>query len=660
MTPGIPDRSGSRDAPASARRAILGVLGALGAVLAVATGAGLHGSSIGVWASLFPSASATSGVWWGRPKLVRADEYLFLTPAILSQAHQPVTFPRRNPALGGGDAPLLMNLPVRHWSTLFRPQHWGFFFLDAERAYAFLWNARTFLLVSGLFLLLMTLTGNRTGVSAFGAAWIFFSGYLQWWYSSAAGLPEMVGAWAFALVGAHHLALSPRRWGIAGAGLLLVVAAVDFALCLYPSWQVTLAYLGLAVLAGDLAPRLVRFGPGAHARFRAAVAGASVAATAAVLLAFYRDAQPTIEVMRATVAPGQRVAWGGGVSFAQAFSGYYGFLMSEAAFPGAWGNVCEASNFALLFPALVAALVARGVAGKRVATFEACLLAYLAATLVWLLAGWPPAVARWSGFSLVAGTRALLGLGLASVLWCCTWLAGGSDGGERLGGRAAAGASAAFLAFLIAHAFAFERATHGFAGAAQVALVCALWAAAAWLLLTRRLAALAALVLVPSAGVHGLVNPVTRGLGALTGSELFTAARPIAAGDPGARWIVYGPSGVADLLKAAGASVWNGTLIVPPLEDLAVLDPGGRRAHVYNRFAHVTLVSRTGPEIVFDAIGLPEDQYRIHVDPLHEAWRRLGVRYVVVEGPPRGTELAARAELVATAPERGWRIYRLR
>lgn len=611
------------------------------------------------WGLLFPSSRTASGVLLGRPKPVRADEFIFHTPAILSQALQPTPFPTRNPALGGSLSPLVMNLPVRHWAELFRPQHWGFFFFDVERGYSFLWNARTFLLVSGLFVLLLTLTGNRIGVAAFGAAWVFVSGYVQWWYSSVPGLPEMVGAWAFGLVGVHHLALSTGRRGIAGAGLLVVVAAVDFALCFYPPWQVPLAQLGLFVLAGGVAPRLLRSGGGEHARFRAAVAAASLATTAALFLAYYRDAQPAIESLRATVAPGQRVAAGGAVSFAQIFSGPYGFFMSDASFPAAWGNVCEASNFVLLFPALGAALVARVLHGGRIAPLEVGLLAYLAATLAWLLAAWPPGLARWTGFSIVAGTRPLLGLGLASVLWCCVWLAGGRDAEERPSGRVVAAASGFYLAFLIVHALAFERASQGFAGLARAALVCGWGAAASWLLLTRRLPALAAFVLVPSVAFQGLVNPVTRGLGALSGNQLVALARPIAAADPGARWIAYGPSGVADLLKASGASVWNGTLMVPPLEDLALLDPGGAHLDVYNRFAHVTLVPSEGPEIVFESGGLPVDQYRIHVDPLHEAWRRLGVRYVVLDRPPTDPGFRARAELVATA-ERGYRIYRLR
>src|SRR6266516_4708492 len=163
---------------------------------------------------------------------------------MLSQAIHHPRFPVANPQWGPEKVPLTMNVPVAHWSMLFRPQYWGFILLDVERAFAFYWNMKIFLLVAGVFTLLMLLTHGSFLISAFGAAWVLWSGFTQWWYSTPAMLPEMIGCLALGVVAAHYIARSRGKAAAAIGAALLTVCAVNFALCLYPPFQVPLAYLG--------------------------------------------------------------------------------------------------------------------------------------------------------------------------------------------------------------------------------------------------------------------------------------------------------------------------------------------------------------------------------------------------------------------------------
>ena len=89
----------------------------------------LNGSSTALWQDLADQQPAKMGVIAGTPKNIRSDEWLVHTPWIWSQAEQQPSFPVMNRNIGNGVAPLLTNLPARHWSMLFRPQMWGFFFL---------------------------------------------------------------------------------------------------------------------------------------------------------------------------------------------------------------------------------------------------------------------------------------------------------------------------------------------------------------------------------------------------------------------------------------------------------------------------------------------------------------------------------------------------
>src|ERR1700736_2032873 len=115
----------------------------------------LNGSSIGAWDDeLYETRPSSRGLLLFKPQHVRSDEWLVWTPAALSQARQTPPFPVRNPSLGAGCAPMLMNLPVAYYTTFFRPQLWGFFIFDFERGFSFCWWCKVFgLLLASAWLL---------------------------------------------------------------------------------------------------------------------------------------------------------------------------------------------------------------------------------------------------------------------------------------------------------------------------------------------------------------------------------------------------------------------------------------------------------------------------------------------------------------------------
>ena len=64
-------------------------------------------------------------------KPIRGDEWAYHTPAILHQVYRSTPFDSGATPLGPDHASLFSNLPVRHFTTIFRPQFWGFFILAA-------------------------------------------------------------------------------------------------------------------------------------------------------------------------------------------------------------------------------------------------------------------------------------------------------------------------------------------------------------------------------------------------------------------------------------------------------------------------------------------------------------------------------------------------
>src|SRR5213079_3460584 len=82
------------------------------------------------------------------------------------------------------------------------------------------------------------------------------------------------------------------------------------------------------------------------------------------------------------------------------------------------------------------------------------------------------------------------------------------------------------------------------------------------------------------------INPVMSGLGPLLGSKAFKEIDRIRAQDPDGKWIIYHTRYFAQLVKATGAPVFNGTMIVPDLALLHQLDSGANES-TYNRYANI-------------------------------------------------------------------------
>jgi hypothetical protein len=662
-------RSRSARAPAGPERPLIasasGLVGfdrksvALGAVLLLAlilgTALKLHGSSIGIWNRLTPERSPTSGVLWGTPRLVRVDEWSVITPAMVSQARQHPPFPLANESWGAARAPMTLGLPLRHWSAVFRPQYWGFLLLDVEWAFAFYWIMKTVLLVGGLFLLLMLLTNGEFGLSLMGTLCVYFSPYVQWWFSTPAMLPEMVGCLALALVAAHYLARSANRWVILGAGLVLAGSAINFALCLYPPFQVPLGYLGIALLVGSLAPRWAE--AQRDWRIRAGSLVLALVIVAVALTFYYDEARATIDLVRHTVYPGARRSLGGEITLAQLFSGFFGFFMTEQSFPPAWLNVCEASNFVLLFPIPLAWLGWRAARGRRVSALEWSLGVYCGLVTSWLIMGWPSALAGASGFGLSQGSRALLGLGLASTLWCCVFVSDRSEGRweDRLAGHALVGVFTLLVALFSLY---FIRETAGFATLSEALVVCAAAGLAAYLLLARHRRLFIATVLVPGLIAGAAVNPVAVGLGPILDTDLYRQVSRITEADPQARWVVFGPSLLADYLKATGANVFNGMKTVPPVGDFRRVDPADSAATYYNRYARLGLTARSDSLITYALVSA--DHVEMGADPKNPCWRRIGIRYVVLPRPSDDPGFLGIADPVLPLPQFGLWVYRYR
>jgi len=616
----------------------------------------LNGSSIGRWQNVLREPAPIRGLLLSTAKKIRSDEWVVWTPSILSQARQTPPFPIENSSLGYGRAPLLMSVPVAYYTTFFRPQLWGFFLLDLERGFSFYWCTKIFglLLASGW--LLRQLGVRSRGLIAFGAAWIFFSSFVQWWFSSPAMLPEMVASWAICLVCALTFWKEANRWKLTLAAAGFVFFGINFILCLYPPFQIPLLFLGLAVLAGLWMESRKSDQP-----FRTWRGLLLIAVSSGVILLtlvpFWIETWPTLQVVAQTEYPGRRHNTGGGYAVWQLFAGPIGFFESENKVPPDFPNICEASNFYPFWPlALLGVIAARVRFRISIPPLLAMLTVFIAGLSLYCVVRLPEWLLQATLLAHVHEARALLSIGLANIILVCLFL---DRYRQPLFGRywALGGALAAALGigvlFYVVNArgigfFADRLYLTGLFVANAVLVTLFFWDRA-----RRWLPPVFALLLVCS---NGLINPIMSGLGPLTESAAFQEVDKIRAADPETKWIAYGDYLTGQLVKATGAPVFNGTKIVPDLPFLRQLDAKGAYESVYNRYAWIICAVRVLPEEVSFSL-LQAEFYTVHLPPGLPILRDAGYHYYVFTGEWRDA-LFYDFSLVAKTPSNNLWIYR--
>jgi len=560
------------------------VVGTLVAGYFAASFANLNGSSTALWRYYADREMPTAGLLLGSPKEVRSDEWLIQTPWIFSQAARTPAFNASNPNVGSDVTPLVTNLPVRHWSTWFRPQMWPFFLLGSERAFAFYWNFKLFSLLLSAFLFFGVLTGGKTLLDLGGAVLISFSPFLQWWWSTPTCLPEMLamvflGLWLVAVV---FRARRPWQIPIAAAGF--VIAAENFIFCCYPRFQLPLAYLAVTLLVAGF---VTRPKPSDSRAFRLICITLAILLIGLITWCWWREVASIIRITSLLSYPGQVRFTGGGFAWHRFFDPFLEFSMTGDHYPEQLENACEATGFLFLAPFLVVPVV-RDAVRKRNDLLVIAPLALAMLVMVFMVCGVPSWLANISGWSYVYSGRANLVVGVATIIVLVRFL---SRGRRDNGGRIAAFFVAGWFLLLLSVLQATNiRLGHFESGPTVVAtaLFFALVAACIW---KRSISAAYLLLIIPLLYATALVNPVARGVPGITDSRVLNWLSELHRRDPEGNWIVLGDTLRAqlfpDFLKACGVQVRGGMRCNPDYEMLRILDPTNQHRSLTDRYAWV-------------------------------------------------------------------------
>ena len=383
---------------------------------AILSALGFHGSSIYIFGEGYHYSAAGGPAIIGQYRTTRVDEWNFHTPAILNQVFRDQPLELTGAADGPGNTALMSNIPCRHFTQLFRPQFWPFFLFSAPTAYAVYWQAKALVLLTGVFTLLLLLTGGASKLSAFGSLWFFFSAYTQWAYSWPSLLPEMIGLFCWVMCLSFYLLAGRNPWRLGAAALACAAGMINFALCTYPPQQIPLITIGVFLTVWWIWTRADRIFTRDGALLRLLMLCGCFGLVAVVMIGFYVDARHIIIAAANTVYPGRRVCAGGGVT-AEAYADHFlDFWKTEAHFPPALGSPSEGTGYFWLAP-----LTLLGLGRRRAAlpadTFVALLCCWGAFALIgaWMTLPIPSEIGHWFLYDNVLTNRCYHALGLANI-----------------------------------------------------------------------------------------------------------------------------------------------------------------------------------------------------------------------------------------------------
>lgn len=567
-----------------------GILAAFIAILLTASAyvaLGLNQSSLGWWENMYPSQPVHQTIDLGTAKRIRSDEWNVQAPWVLNQVINGSPLQNRN--VGAERSPLVASLPVQGPIDSPQLKFLGFAFLDIDRGMSWWWAYKTFALLWGFLWLCLVLTRGNLAASLLGAFWIYASSFTQWWFSS--NLPEIMAAFAFGVVGALYALFAAKRRMMVMGCALVVYCATNLVLNLYPPFIVPLGYLGVAIIGGYMVERGVA--PILDGlRFRTMALATAVLAIVAYGLWFWSMAADSIDTMLHTVYPGQRIAGSGGIPFAKAFYGFFeGFRLDEFHFPPWASNASETSSFVLLLPIVLLAIPLGRLFRRETSMLVAIGCVWLL-TALWVLVELPTSmeqVLQAAGWSLVTPKRAVIGLGVGSILACTILFAKVQDGSVTARPLAVRHmAILVVLAGVCAFGWGLRQVDPGFftwrillAGTTASVMV------AAGVLMGRSflLAAGLALFALPTL----TVNPLVSGISAISEKPILQTAARLSGS--GTKWAVIGIPTLAQGLKAHGLNVFAGTQFLPARDDFAILDPDGKHEAIWNRYATVGIGS---------------------------------------------------------------------
>jgi len=582
----------------------------------------LHGLSVNKWDDYLPSQKYKSeNILIGKAQGIRSDEWLVSTPFIFSQIKH--GFPKNNLNIGVENVPLIVhyNLPVYHFTSLFKPQNYGFFFLTEERGFAFAWNYKVFGLLFSTFLLLMIFTESNFLLSGVGSFTVYLSSFNQWWFSIP--LPDLIIAFNMLVVFFAYFinAINPTKIILYAFGI--IYSFINFSLILYPPFQVTLGYLSL-LLMGIIFFEYYKNKKYSYVSLKVIMTIIAVSFLGFIFYYFYLDIRDVVSLIMNTEYPGDRKLSGGGMSLAHYFSGYYDLFYSSSNFPKSYGNVCESSNFFLMFPFFIPILLVSIFKKSLKVDYKIWLLMlYITIISIWVFWGFNSTIAHITLFEKVQPERSLLGIGIANIILAMIFVNWFQKKDLSVQYTFEYFISIFFTLFLLGK---LMQVSNSFYTDTKIIISSLIFSFMVYTIFTKKIKLFLSILILISMPAY-FVNPLVMGMPQFEKKELSEFIESYKFDSK--LWLAYDNHVIPMYLKALGLDVVTGVNFVPNFERLKIIDPKGKYQNAYNRYAHVVAKPIFNEANTISFILKRADLYEMYIDPCSREVKSLNIKYFV-------------------------------
>ncbi|ASA24431.1 DUF7657 domain-containing protein [Paenibacillus donghaensis] len=578
----------------------------------------LHGSSIGMWDKYITQKIDTSKqtTLIGTERSIRSDEWLVQVPYMLSQVNNASFNQYHNELVrSDGQNMLLANTPTFTIETLGKPFYWGFLIFNADYGLSWYWFSKMILLLLLSFEISMFLTRENKILSILGSLWIAFSPPIQWWYTTGAGVVELIiYSQAIVTCAIYYFKSDNIRtkiflWGAATLSL------IGFVYTLYPAVQVPLMFLiliFLGVLISD------NFKTLSIKKIELYFIIVYILLFFFTVFSFLNNSMSDIKLVLNTIYPGKRMINGGDYSFSDLQLYLINWLLPFK--DTTFSNNSAVSSLFNFVPLIMISFIFINKIVKNKKMFLALFL-YLIFQISWLFVDYPYFIAKITLFSFVPEARlAGISFGITAV-YISIWFVGEVFRLKPF--SLIQSLLFCILTFFVYLYSVYSSEMHNYLGAFTIATLLYYTLIHFFLLKGYRKVFLISMLL--TIFVSGLtINPIARGTDSIYNKKITQAIESVNEADPDQKWVATDSIVNGQLLIALGVKSFNSVQFYPDLKMWRKLDEEGEFNNVYNRYAHV-IVSLTQQKTEF-ILDYP-DRFTVKLDI--SDLPTTGIRYIL-------------------------------
>lgn len=595
----------------------------------------VSGSSMGTYHKLFYGDREDPSLIIGDPQGIRSDEWLVNTQITIAQSNN--NFERINDNIGNGqDVSLMLDVPYKEWSTVFKPHNLPFLILPFDNAFALKWWLMAYLLILGCYFFILALLPNRRLLASLLSLGFFFSPFIQWWY-----LYGTLGAIYYSLFGGAvliHLLREQHAKRQILWGLLLAYLAACFLIMLYPPFQIACALVIIAFAAGYLIEQLSGMARRTALRILGVVV-LSMFIAGATGLAYLATRSEAVRTVTNTAYPGDRTQKSGGYDLAHLFSGHLDAQLQSASRAGHYSlpdegltNQSENSSFIFLIPFLLFPsfyLLYRHYKKTRVVDWPLLAVNGIYLFLIlWLFVPHLGILGKLTLLQSVPHTRLLIGMGVLSLIQLVLFIRRYENYKKIISRRWAIpyGIAVWLITFGVG-LYVMDR-LPGFVGIYRVIVFSLPLPLIIYLLLRKRYVIAATILLLFSFAMTYRVNPLYRGTETLTATPVSQAIKEISRTSE-SRWATEHFL-LENFVFMNGARSLTGVYSYPQLDLWREADAKAEEK-TYNRYAHTNFTFDRDPsKIVPTKIALTGgDSFTIITEPCSDFLKKQDVRYLL-------------------------------